>query len=166
MHSQVENIHGVTIAAKPRLHDPRGWFIPAVGNGDAHPGWILQNISRSQPGVLRGLHYQDPNAQAKLLTVIEGTLQDIVADLRIDSPTFGKYAVYHLDADGQNQLHIPKGCAHGFLVTGSSSALITYLADAPYLPECEKTLAWNHSEWNFPWQTDSPILSQKDREGT
>ena len=166
MHSQVENIHGVTLTAKPRIHDPRGWFLPAMGNDDAHPGWILQNISQSQSGVLRGMHYQDPNPQGKLLTLLEGTVQDIIADLRPDSPTSGKYAVYHLDADGENQLHIPKGCAHGFLVTGSSPALITYLADGPYLPDCEKTLAWNHPDWNFPWLTDSPILSQKDQEGT
>lgn len=166
MHSQVENIHGVTIAAKRRIHDPRGWFLPAMGNDGPHSVWVLQNISRSHPGVLRGLHYQDPHPQSKLLTVIEGTVQDIVADLRPGSPTYGKYAVYHLDADGENQLHIPKGCAHGFLVTGDRPALITYLADAAYHPECEKTLAWNDPDWDFPWQTDSPILSQKDREIT
>ena len=164
MHSQIENIHGVTIAAKPKRHDQRGWFLPAIGNDDPHPDWILQNISQSEPGVLRGMHYQDPHPQSKLLTVIEGTLQDIVADLRPDSPTYGKYAVYHLAADGKNQLHIPKGCAHGFLVTGDSPALISYLADSPYLPESEKTLPWNHPDWNFPWLTDSPILSQKDQE--
>ncbi|QTN32472.1 dTDP-4-dehydrorhamnose 3,5-epimerase family protein [Akkermansiaceae bacterium] len=163
MHSQAENIHGVIIAAKPRIHDTRGWFLPAMGNDGAHPGWILQNISQSQPGVLRGLHYQEPHPQAKLLTLIEGTVQDIVADLRPDSPTFGRYSVYHLDAAGINQLHIPKGCAHGFLVTGESPALISYLADAPYLPECENTLAWNHPDWGFPWLTDSPILSDKDQ---
>ena len=163
MHAQTENIHGVTLAAKPRIHDPRGWFLPAMGNEDPHPAWILQNISKSEPGVLRGLHYQDPNPQGKLLTLIEGNVQDIIADLRPDSPTFGKFAVYYLNADADNQLHIPKGCAHGFLVTGDKPALIAYLADAPYFPECEKTLAWNHPDWSFPWETDSPILSPKDR---
>ncbi|MEP2776134.1 MAG: dTDP-4-dehydrorhamnose 3,5-epimerase family protein [Luteolibacter sp.] len=162
-HPQVENIHGVTLAEKPKIHDARGWFLPAIGNDDTHPHWFLQNISLSQPGVLRGMHYQDPHPQGKLLTLIEGALQDIVADLRPDSPTYGQYAVYHLDAQGKNQIHIPKGCAHGFLVTGASPALISYLTDAPYCPECEKTLPWNHPEWNFPWSTDSPILSQKDQ---
>lgn len=164
MHSQVENIHGVTLAAKSKIHDQRGWFLPAMGNDDPHPNWILQNISLSEPGVLRGMHYQYPHPQSKLLTVIEGTVQDIVADLRPDSPSFGKYSVYLLDADGENQLHIPRGCAHGFLVTGDRPALISYLADAPYLPASEKTLVWNHPDWNFPWLTDSPVLSQKDQE--
>lgn len=164
MHPQTDNIHGVTLTAKPKLHDSRGWFLPAMGNDDPHPHWILQNISRSEPGVLRGMHFQDPHPQAKLLTLIEGALQDIVADLRPDSPTFGKFAVYHLDADSQNQLHIPAGCAHGFLVTGETPALISYLADAPYRPDCEQTLAWNHPDWNFPWLTDTPILSAKDQE--
>ncbi|MGJ8642278.1 MAG: dTDP-4-dehydrorhamnose 3,5-epimerase family protein [Luteolibacter sp.] len=166
MHSQVENIHGVTLTTKPKIYDARGWFLPAMGNDDPQQQWILQNISQSLPGVLRGMHYQDPHPQAKLLTLIEGSLQDIVADLRPDSPTHGKFAVYQLDADEKNQLHIPKGCAHGFLVTGTKPALISYLADAPYHPESEKTLAWNHPDWNFPWLTDSPILSQKDQEET
>ena len=163
MHRKVEHIHGVTIAAKLKIHDTRGWFLPAMDNDDPHPGWILQNISRSQPGVLRGLHYQDPHPQSKLLTVIEGTVQDIIADLRPDSPTYRKYAVYHLDAHGKNQLLIPKGCAHGFLVTSENPALVSYLADAPYLPECENTLRWNHPDWKFPWLTDTPVLSQKDQ---
>jgi len=163
MHSQVESIHGVTIATKPKIHDPRGWFLPVMGDGDPHSEWILQNISRSEPGVLRGMHYQEPCSQNKLLTLIEGTLQDIIADLRPDSPTFQKYAVYHLNAEAENQLHIPKGCAHGFLVTGTIPALISYLADGPYLPACEKTLPWNHPDWNFPWLKESPVLSPKDR---
>ncbi|MFK7850778.1 MAG: dTDP-4-dehydrorhamnose 3,5-epimerase family protein [Akkermansiaceae bacterium] len=163
MHEQVENIHGVIISVRPRIKDSRGWFLPAMGNDDPEQSWILQNISRSEPGVLRGLHFQDPCPQAKLLTLFEGQVQDIVADLRPDSPTKGNFAVYHLDADGRNQLRIPKGCAHGFLVTGNDSALISYLADAPYLPEHEKTLAWNHPDWSFPWLTDSPVLSQKDQ---
>lgn len=163
-HAEVENIHGVVPATKPKIHDARGWFLPAMGNEGPHSGWILQNISLSQPGVLRGLHYQEPNPQSKLLTLLEGAVQDIVADLRPDSPTYGKYAVYHLDSGGENQLFIPKGCAHGFLVTGDGPALISYLADAPYLPACEKTLLWNHPEWNFPWLTDSPVLSEKDQD--
>lgn len=163
MHSQVENIHGVTLATKPKIHDPRGWFLPALTHSDPHSNWILQNISHSQPGVLRGLHYQDPNPQCKLLTLLEGTLQDIIADLRPDSPTYQSYAVYQLDAEGENQLHIPQGCAHGFLVTSTIPALISYLADGPYLPTCEQTLLWNHPDWTFPWLTSSPILSPNDR---
>lgn len=162
MHRQVEKIHGVTLSAKAMIHDQRGWFLPALDKNSPNEKWVLQNISLSQPGVLRGLHYQDPHPQSKLITLIQGQVQDIIADLRPDSPTYQKFAVHHLEAGAENQLHIPKGCAHGFLVTGSSPALLSYLTDAPYLPASEKTLPWNHPDWKFPWLTDSPILSPKD----
>lgn len=165
MNRQTETIEGVMLTSKPRIPDDRGWFLPALTEDDPSASWVLHNLSRSRPGTLRGLHYQDPHPQNKFLVVIEGTLQDIVADLRPDSPTYQKFAVYQLDSRERNQLFIPAGCAHGFLVTGGKSALVSYLADAPYRPEAEKTLAWNDPGWNFPWQEDDPILSCKDREG-
>jgi dTDP-4-dehydrorhamnose 3,5-epimerase len=163
MNREIENIHGVTIATRAKLHDERGWFLPALKEEGPHSDWVLQNISHSHPGTLRGLHYQDPHPQSKLLTLIEGSAQDIIADLRPDSPTYQQFAVYHLDARAENQLYIPKGCAHGFLVTGTSPALVSYLADAPYRPDSERTLLWNHPDWNFPWLTKSPVISQKDQ---
>ncbi|MGJ8697114.1 MAG: dTDP-4-dehydrorhamnose 3,5-epimerase family protein [Verrucomicrobiaceae bacterium] len=163
MNREVKNIHGVTVSAKAKLHDARGWFLPALDKDCPQADWVLQNISRSNPNTLRGLHYQDPHPQAKLVTLIEGTAQDIVADLRPDSPTYLRFAVYHLDAEADNRLFIPRGCAHGFLVTGPGPALLSYLTDAPYHPDSEKTLPWNHPDWNFPWLSKSPILSPKDQ---
>lgn len=163
MERQTKSIHGVIPSTRTRIHDERGWFLPTLTENDPSHGWILQNISLSQPGTLRGLHYQDPFPQSKFLMLLEGTLQDIVADLRPDSPTYQRFAVYHLDAKAQNQLLVPKGCAHGFLVTSAGPALISYLTDAPYRPQAEKTLFWNDPEWNFPWSNPSPILSAKDQ---
>ena len=163
MSRQVENVHGVTASSRDKIYDTRGWFLPALTHDDPGNNWILQNFSRSEPGTLRGLHYQNPHPQNKFLVLLEGTLQDIVADLRPDSPTYQKFAVYHLDADGRNQLFIPKGCAHGFLTTGKKPALVSYHADAPYSPGDEKTLAWNAPAWNFPWLHSNPILSEKDQ---
>ncbi len=163
MDRQTETIHGVILSARPKIHDERGWFLPALNEHDSRSSWVLQNISRSHPGTLRGLHYQDPFPQSKFLVLLEGTLQDIIADFRPDSPTYRQFAVYDLDARAQNQLFIPMGCAHGFLVTGSESALVSYLADAPYRPDAEKTLFWNHPDWNFPWLNPNPILSPKDQ---
>ena len=150
MPCQVAAIPGLIVRRKPKIADRRGWFLPALDNSDPPGGWLLQNIARSHPGVLRGMHFQDPEPQTKLLTLIEGSVQDIVADLRPDSPTYLTFAVHHLEAAGENQLLIPKGCAHGFLVTGTVPALFSYLADAPYRPDCEKTLRWDHPDWSFP----------------
>ncbi|MGJ8726260.1 MAG: dTDP-4-dehydrorhamnose 3,5-epimerase family protein [Roseibacillus sp.] len=163
MNRQTDSIQDVTISSRPKLQDERGWFLPALTGDDFKANWVLQNISHSNPGTLRGLHYQSPHAQSKFLILLEGSVQDIVADLRPDSPTYLHYAVYHLDASAQNQLFVPKGCAHGFLVTGHEPALISYLTDAPYHPESEKTLLWNDPDWNFPWLHSAPILSPKDQ---
>lgn len=163
MNRQSETIHGVSVSASARICDERGWFLPALTEHDSGPEWVLQNFSRSEPGTLRGLHYQDPDPQGKFMVLLEGTLQDIVADLRPDSPTYHRFAVYDLDADKWNRIFVPKGCAHGFLVTSNHPALISYLTDAPYRPEAEKTLYWNDPKWNFPWQSSRPILSPKDQ---
>ncbi len=104
MHSQVEDLPGVILSRKSKVFDSRGWFLPALALSDPKADWILQNISYSEPGVLRGLHYQDPFPQAKLLTLVNGTIQDIIADLRPHSPTYGCYAVYFLDGESNNQL--------------------------------------------------------------
>jgi len=163
MDRQTETIHGVILSSSAKIHDERGWLLPALTEHEPQSHWVLQNISRSHPGTLRGLHYQDPHPQSKFLVVLEGTLQDIIADLRPDSPTYQQFAIYSLESHAKNQIFIPKGCAHGFLVTGSETALVSYLADAPYHPEAEKTLAWNHPNWNFPWLHPHPILSLKDQ---
>ena len=165
MNRQVENITGVITRTVTRINDQRGWFSPALNQDDTNiqSSWILQNISLSKPKVLRGLHYQTNHPQTKIITLISGEIQDIVADLRPDSPTYNQFAVYNLNYKNINQIYIPKGCAHGFLVTSSEDALITYLTDAPYDPTSEQTLPWNHPDWNFPWKTKENIISEKDK---
>ena len=164
MHQSTANISGVWTNSAPFFQDSRGWLCPAMTNTTPikNINWVLQNISRSKHNVLRGLHYQTTNPQSKFITLIEGEIQDIIADLRPDSPTYGQFSCYDLSAKKENQIFIPKGCAHGFLVTSEEDALISYLADDVYTPEAEKTLLWNHPDWNFPWKNSSPILSEKD----
>lgn len=163
MPRQIDRIQGVELTTRQRLHDERGWFLPALTEGDPPLPWVLLNFSHSEPGALRGLHYQDPHPQNKFLMLLAGALQDIVADLRPDSPTYQCFAEYDLEASGPNQIFVPRGCAHGFLVVGDEPALVAYLGDAPYRPEAEKTLFWDDPAWKFPWRHGAPILSPKDR---
>ncbi len=108
---------------------------------------------------------QSPHTQAKLLTVLEGSIWDVIVDLREESSTYGFWCYYMLSADGpRNQIFIPSGCAHGFC-TPDTSATVMYLTDQPWAPDSEMTLSWNDPEMGIPWPIDSPILSAKDTEG-
>ncbi len=152
----------------PRFDDDRGWFMP--GFHDEHPAknWKMQNTSFSYKNTLRGLHYQSPQrlAQAKLITVIEGTITDVLLDIDPDSETYGEWMSYQLsstDTSLPNQIYIPNHYAHGFAVT-SESALISYLTDELYHPEAECSIHPLSPSLNIPWGIDNPLLSAKDSE--
>jgi dTDP-4-dehydrorhamnose 3,5-epimerase len=151
----------------PRLADDRGWFVP-VWQASTEPHgrpWVQDNISLSCRGVLRGLHFQHPGSQAKLLTVLQGEIFDVVVDIRPDSPEFGKARCLMLRATEAQQLFIPRGYAHGFFVL-STDAIVYYKVDAPWVSDCEHTLCWNDSQLGINWPlTTSPILSSKDAAG-
>lgn len=161
-------LKGAFSAKRPRFDDERGTFMPTLNPGEANlspfdKNWIMNNVSHSKQGVLRGMHYQSPSSQAKLITLISGAIQDVIIDLREDSETYMQWDSFDLSENGLNQVLIPKGFAHGFLVTGDH-ALITYLADAPYQPEHEHIIAWDDPRFNIGWKATPQIISSRDRD--
>jgi dTDP-4-dehydrorhamnose 3,5-epimerase len=152
---------------EPRVFgDHRGFFMetwsaeryPSVGVGGA---FVQDNMSRSERGVLRGLHLQHPHGQGKLVWVVEGEVVDVAVDVRTGSPTFGKWASATLSADNKRQLWVPPGFAHGFCVT-SPCATVIYKCTEPYHPECELGVLWNDPELAIEWPVREPAVSAKD----
>jgi len=128
---------------------------------------VQQNQSKSQKGVLRGLHYQIKKPQGKLVRVISGKIFDVAVDLRKYSPSFGKWVGIYLDSKSKSMLWIPPGFAHGFLAL-SNWAEIMYSTTDLYAPEHERTLIWNDPEIGIQWPISDnflPILSTKDLQG-
>jgi len=115
------------ITPLPCFADNRGWFMPVREKKNPHNGrpWVQDNVSMSYRGVLRGLHFQHPGGQAKLLTVLQGEIFDVVVDIRRDSPEFGKAQCLTLRAADKQQLFIPRGYAHGFFVFPRARLSIT-----------------------------------------
>ena len=128
--------------------------------------FVQDNHSKSQQSVLRGLHYQTQQTQGKLVRVIEGEIYDVIVDLRQKSSTFGKIFGLLLDAKKHRQLWVPKGFAHGFVVT-SPEAQVLYKTTDYYAPDYEQSIIWNDKDLNIPWPLNgnSPLLSAKDIQG-
>jgi dTDP-4-dehydrorhamnose 3,5-epimerase len=127
--------------------------------------FVQDNHSRSQKGVLRGLHYQLQQPQGKLVRAVLGEVFDVAVDLRKDSGTFGRWVGVRLSAENKRQLWIPEGFAHGFLVL-SDVAEFLYKTTDYYAPEHERTLAWDDASVGIRWPLDGdPLLSQKDQQG-
>ncbi|TIX48970.1 dTDP-4-dehydrorhamnose 3,5-epimerase [Alteraurantiacibacter aquimixticola] len=151
--------------------DDRGFFMEswnraAFAAAGLDVDFVQDNHSRSQKGVLRGLHFQDPGAQGKLVRVVHGAVFDVAVDLRKGSPTFGKWVGVELSATNKRLFWVPRGFAHGFLTLEDGTDFL-YKCDAPYAPQHEHTLAWDDPEIGIEWPLDglSPILSGKDRDG-
>jgi len=126
--------------------------------------WMQDNVSRSHRGVLRGLHFQYPVPQGKLVTAIHGEILDVAVDIRVGSPAFGKAVAVNLSSDNSRQLWIPEGFAHGFVVL-SNEALVHYKVSQPYHPAGDRTIAWNDPRIGIDWPVRQPILSTKDAAG-
>ena len=155
---------------EPRVHeDSRGYFFESYNQNilkerGIETNFIQDNQSKSQYGVIRGLHYQkDPHAQTKLLRVLEGRIFDVAVDLRKSSPDFGKWYGLEISADNRKQIFIPKGFAHGFSVL-SDIAVVLYKCDEFYHPESEAGISYADAELYIDWQIDPSraIVSQKD----
>ena len=162
-------IPGVLII-KPRIfRDGRGCFFESYNQRDfaalVRPVEFVQdNESRSSYGVVRGLHYQKGDrSQGKLVRVIEGVVRDIAVDIRVGSPTFGKWVAVELSGDNFAQLFIPRGFAHGFSVL-SEEAVFQYKCDRPYSREHEGAVAWDDPDLGIDWgvPADKVLLSAKD----
>ena len=123
--------------------------------------FVQDNMSFSYRGILRGLHFQFPSMQAKLVQVFQGEVIDVIVDIRNGSPTFGKAGSFILSQENKKQLFIPKGFAHGYLVT-SKSAVFTYKCSEFYEPTCEKGILWSDPDLQIPWPIDEPIISEQD----
>lgn len=126
--------------------------------------FVQDNLSYSTHDVLRGLHYQHPHAQAKLVIVILGKIFDVAVDLRKGSPTFGRWYGVELSEENHRQLFVPAGFAHGFCVL-SADAYVYYKCTDFYAPTAEHTLLWNDPDLGIAWPVKSPILSEKDGRG-
>jgi dTDP-4-dehydrorhamnose 3,5-epimerase len=157
---------GVLLLEPKRFGDDRGFFMElfhAKRYAEAGiPGPFVQdNFSRSAKGILRGLHFQQPQAQGKLVQVFAGAVYDVAVDVRRGSPTFGKWVGVELSADNRRQLWVPAGFAHGFCVL-SESADFHYKCTDFYSPATEQGIAWNDPDLGIPWPVTSPLLSPKD----
>lgn len=169
MRVEETSLPGVLLIETQIFHDLRGHFRELWNERRYQeagiPGPFVQdNVSVSPRGILRGLHYQWPHSQAKLISVLEGTIWDVAVDLRHNSATFGCWVAEELSAESGRQLWIPEGFAHGFVVL-SERAVVAYRCTDYYHPESERTLLWNDPELGIPWPVKQPILSDKDRQG-
>ena len=125
-------------------------------------GFVQSNVSRSAHGVLRGLHYQYPNPQGKLVNVLEGEVYDVAVDIRAGSPTFGRWAAAILSADNKRHFWIPEGFAHGFCVL-SEFATFVYQCTTPYDRHADAGIRWNDADIAVDWPVSAPLLSDKDQ---
>ncbi len=151
--------------------DDRGFFFESFNHAkfEAAIGrqvqFVQDNHSKSAENVLRGMHYQIKQPQAKLVRVVQGVVFDVAVDLRKNSPSFGQWVGELLSSDNKKQLWVPEGFAHGFVVL-SKTAEFVYKTSNYYAPEFERCLAWNDKEVDIKWPINgAAILSAKDRAG-
>ena len=148
--------------------DERGFFMETWNEAryeevglPAH--FVQDNLSFSRGGVLRGLHFQNPDQQGKLVYVLQGEVFDVAVDIRLGSPTFGEWEAVILSSENNRQFYIPEGFAHGFLVK-SDAALFAYKVTGKYNPKAEGFVLWNDPEIGIKWPIEAqPVLSDKDQ---
>ena len=146
--------------------DERGFFFETwnaerYGRHGLPTAFVQSNVSASVRGVLRGLHYQWPNPQGKLVSVLEGEVYDVAVDIRHGSPTFGQWAAVMLSAGNKRQFWIPEGFAHGFAVV-SERAVFNYLCTAVYDKAADAGVRWDDPAIGIDWPVTAPQLSAKD----
>lgn len=160
------SLPGVVVIEPKVFGDARGFFVETwratrYAEAEVPPLVAQDNLARSAQGVLRGLHFQHPQPQGKLVYVLEGEVLDVAVDVRRGSPTFGRAVTATLSAENFRQLFVPEGFAHGYYVV-SPTALVAYKCTSPYAPECERGIAWNDPQIAVTWPTSTPLLSAKD----
>jgi dTDP-4-dehydrorhamnose 3,5-epimerase len=146
--------------------DARGFFYESfnqdkLAEAGLSPRFVQGNVSRSAQGVLRGLHYQWPRPQGKLVSVLEGEVWDVAVDIRHGSPTFGQWTGVVLSADNKRHFWIPEGFAHGFVAL-SEQALFTYLCTETYDRDADAGIRWDDPRLAIDWPVSAPSLSDKD----
>ncbi|MBD2841026.1 dTDP-4-dehydrorhamnose 3,5-epimerase [Erythrobacter rubeus] len=164
-------IDGPLVIEPQVFGDDRGFFLESwnaqrFADCGIDASFVQDNHSRSQKGVLRGLHFQNPGPQGKLVRVVNGAVFDVAVDLRRGSATFGKWAGVELSAGNKRMFWVPQGFAHGFLTLEDETDFL-YKCDAPYAPESEHSLAWDDPSVGIDWPVDGleVQLSAKDQQG-
>ena len=151
----------------PKIHmDERGCFFESFkssfNNENGLPSTFVQdNEVCSGKGVLRGLHYQLNNPQGKLVRAVVGSILDVAVDIRLGSPTFGKFVMAELSSKNKKIFYIPEGFAHGYLVT-SDESVVLYKCTNLYNPNDEYGIKWDDNDIGINWNYSSPIISEKD----
>jgi len=158
---------GVLILEPKVFPDDRGYFLETWNSTRYEqagiPGPFVQdNISFSKKGILRGLHFQYPQSQGKLIQVLSGEVMDIVVDIRVGSSTFGQWIGEALSESNHKQIYVPPGFAHGYCVT-SETALFSYKCTDFYNPATEHGIIWNDPDIGIEWPIEHPALSPKDK---
>jgi len=160
------SLPGVLVIEPKVYADERGFFMEtyqaahfrALGIDAA---FVQDNHSRSLRGVLRGLHYQEPNSQGKLVRCTRGALYDVAVDIRVGSPQFGKWTATELTEENKRMLWVPAGFAHGFCAL-SDIADLAYKCTAPYDAPNDRSILWNDPDIGIAWPIAKPMLSPKD----
>jgi len=159
---------GLILIEQKTFGDGRGFFketykYEEFAKNGIKDNFVQDNFSVSAKNVLRGLHFQiPPKAQAKLVTVLNGAILDIVVDLRKDSPTFKQWTAFEISSNDHHALYVPVGFAHGFLAL-ENDTFVAYKTSAEYSPEHDRGLKWNDPHIGIVWPIASPRLSEKDQ---
>lgn len=161
------SLSGVLLIDPVIVADERGWFAETFradryAAAVAEAAFVQDNVSVSVRGVIRGLHFQHPHGQAKLVHVVRGEVLDVAVDVRTGSPRRGRWVSTVLSADNHRQLFIPSGFAHGFAVL-SAEAVVVYKCSDYYSPAAERCIRWNDPDLAIEWPVGDPVLSAKDR---
>jgi dTDP-4-dehydrorhamnose 3,5-epimerase len=147
------------------FRDARGTFLELWRDDGARalglPVFVQDNLARSRRGVVRGLHFQNPRTQAKLVTVAEGEIFDVAVDVRVGSPTFGRWAAFTLSESTGDQLYVPPGFAHGYQ-TVSDVSVVMYKCSDFYSPDDERAVCWDDDELAIPWPIRDAVVSPRD----
>ncbi|MFT5571456.1 MAG: dTDP-4-dehydrorhamnose 3,5-epimerase [Cryomorphaceae bacterium] len=170
MKVETTKLEGVLLVTPKVFGDDRGFFMEtynrdtAIENG-LPAEFVQDNHSKSSKGVLRGLHYQSPQWQGKLVRTVQGEIFDVAVDIRAGSVTYGEWVGFYLNDQNKQQLYVPEGFAHGFVVT-SDTAEVVYKCTSLYAPAQEGSLLWNDPAIGIEWPIEKPLLSEKDAVGT
>ena len=162
-------ISGLLILEPKVFTDNRGFFLEIFNQtryreAGLRADFVQDNLSFSGRGTLRGLHFQNPNSQRKLLQVLQGEVFDVAVDIRRSSPTFGRWHALVLSGHNKQQFYIPHGFAHGFVVL-SEAALFHYKCTKFYSPKDELSIRWDDPDIGIEWPVKAPVVSEKDGKG-
>lgn len=166
MNAVETRLPGVFVFEPTVFGDERGFFMESFNaRRYAEYGlpekFVQDNVSYSSRGVLRGLHFQNPQPQGKLVSVLRGEVFDVAVDVRTGSPTYGRWTGVTLSAENRRQFWVPPDFAHGFVVTGED-ALFSYKCTDYYAPDHDGSILWNDPEIGIRWPVEAPTLSGKD----